>query len=124
MKNIRNFLFAIIVIAVIYGCNQEEDKKGDLYCDYLTGDSVKSQAGRIYKWTDPSSGAFFYYIGNPDPKLKSGGFVPCNGFPKQFVPEQELEVSVIYSGIVKLGRAAEEPIYFGIQLTEIKKSDR
>lgn len=124
MKNIGISLFSVFVIATISSsCHKEEQKKSSLYCDYSTGDTAKSQVGRIYKWSDSTSGNFFYYIGNPDPKLKGSGFVPCNDFPKDLKPESEIGVIVIYSGIVKLGRKSEEPLYFGIELTEIKKAD-
>lgn len=122
MKFFLKFLPIIILTVLIGSCKSEVQKKGDLYCDYPTGDSVKNELGRVYKWSDPSSGNSFFYIGNTNEKLKNGGFVPCNGFPKDFFPEQQLDSIVVYSGMVKLGRSAEEPIYFGIELTDFKKS--
>lgn len=114
---------AILAVVSISSCNKDYQKENSIYCDYPTGDSAKNQAGRIYKWTDSASGKFFYYIGNPDPKLKDGGFVPCNDLSQYLKLEQEVGVLVVYTGIVKLGRDAEEPLYYGIEITEIRKSD-
>ena len=125
MKNIgKRLTLVFVIMAINISCHKEEQKKINLLCDYATGDTTKSQVGRIYKWSDSATTSYsFYYIGNPDPNLRGSGFVPCNGFPEDLKPESEIGVLVIYSGIVKLGRDAEEPLYFGIELTEIKKAD-
>ncbi len=124
MKDIGiSFALVFVIVALNIRCHKEEQKKISLYCDYATGDTAKSQVGRIYKRSDSASSEFLYYIGNADSTLKGSGFVPCNGFPADLKPATEVGPLVIYSGIVKLGRDAEEPLYFGIELTKIKKAD-
>ena len=122
MKINLNCLILILAITIISSCDNENDEKDNLFCDYPTGDIVSEQLGRIYKWNDTSSERFFYYIGNPDTTLRNGGFVPCNSLPSEFIPETEIGILVTYSGVVKLGRGAEEPLYYGIELTSIIKS--
>jgi hypothetical protein len=122
MKSLQNALILILAFAIIVSCDNESDEKSSLYCDHPTGDVVSEQLGRIYKWKDNSSDRFFHYIGNPDIALKNGGFVPCNDLPSEFIPETEIGILVTYSGIVKLGQDAEEPLYFGIEITSIIKS--
>ena len=122
MRHFRNLLLlAFVITGISSGCDHDYQKKISAYCDYPTGDIIDKQIGRVYKWSDSSSGDFFYYVGNVDSTLRAGGFVPCNNLPENLKPMNEIGLAVIYSGIVKLGRDAEEPIYFGIEITEIKR---
>lgn len=120
-KTLLKPLIPIIFFALIISC--EDDEKNNSYCDSPTGDVVNEQPRRIYKWQDPSSDRYFYYIGNPDITLKNGGFIPCNGLPLELVPDAETSIPIIYSGTIKLGRVSEEPLYLGIELTSILRED-
>jgi hypothetical protein len=114
---ITTILFITYAICGCYGDNREDAA----LCDYPTGDVVTEQLGRIYEWRDISSDRLFYYIGNPDTLLANGGFVPCRNLPAEFATGRQIGALVTYSGIVKLGRSSEEPQFFGIELTSIKK---
>jgi hypothetical protein len=121
-KQIKPATLFICVVAAWCACNKDDQVSLSQYCDYPTGDVVENQIGRVYRWSDQRAGTnSFYYIGNADPKLKTGGFIPCNSFPDDLKSDGEIGTLVVYSGTVKLARSAEEPLYFGIELTKITK---
>ncbi len=122
MKNIKKLLplvFVIVAINII-SCHKDEQKKSS-YCEMPTDVTFKNEVGRIYLYNIQQNK--FYYIGSPDTLKRNGGYIPCNPLSQDLIPESEIGVLVIYSGIVKLQRSAEEPLYFGIEITEIKKAD-
>lgn len=67
------------------------------------------------------------YIGNRDVIFSNGGYVPCNGLTKAFVPKGEVGVLVRFSGYPKYNLYDEidpvDPLYLGIDLTFIEIID-
>ncbi len=112
------------MIAVICSsCDKDEIKKFS-YCDKRTNYKVENEIGRIYFRNIP--GDSFYYIGGSDSTSREYARVPCQVLDKDLISTREVGLLVVYSGIITLPfeyPAAVDPLFVGIDLTEIKKAN-
>jgi len=84
---------------------------------------VDKELGRIYYYDVEGIDYNYYYIGLPDTTQWNTGYVPCNSILDEYVPEGKVGMLVIYSGQIKFNADPEEPLFYGLDLTYIKKVD-
>lgn len=117
-KNTFGLLLLLFPVFFLPGCGEDYEVPWGI-CDVYTGFDVDKELGRIYFNIDYN----FYYIGLPDTTLWNWGYIPCNDIPDEYIPEGKVGMLVIYSGRIKLMVDPEEPQYYGLELTYIKKVD-
>ncbi len=122
IKNTPGLLILLFAVLIPPGCGEDYEVPWGI-CDVYTGFDVDNELGRVYYYDVEGIDHNFYYIGNADTTMWNAGYVPCNGLPDEYVPEGKIGMLVIYSGQIRLNADAEEPNYFGIELTYIKKVD-
>lgn len=119
MRHARAQILSLLSLAV-FASTSCEDESSQWCCQVPTGEVVSNQLGRVYRYSSAQNS--FYYIGDPDTTLRFGGYLLCNDFPKSFIPASDTGVMVIYSGRIMTSYDAEEPAYFGIELTSIRSA--
>lgn len=123
MKDIRNSLFLVFIIAIISSCDTDELEKIN-YCEKQTGYTIENEIGRIYYRN--TFGDNFHYIGGPDSTARGYAFIPCQVLDKDIRSTTEVGVLVIYSGSLTQPLEYPEgvdPLLQGIELTMIKKAN-
>lgn len=124
MKNIgKRLTLVFVIMAINISCHKEEQKKFS-YCDKHTSYKVENEIGRVYFRNIP--GNSFYYIGGPDSTSRGYAYIPCQALDKNLISVNEVGVLVVYSGTIMQPfeyPPGVDPLFQGIDLTQIKKAE-
>ncbi len=120
MMKLGIIIFTVSLLLTNISCKVDNNELYG-YCGYPLNIKVENQVGRIYFYALEEGKEEVYCIASIDNPTMWGGYIPCNEIPKDIRPQGKIGHIVIYSGyLMSNSPDPEEPLFMGIELTEIK----
>ncbi|MEQ9300440.1 MAG: hypothetical protein RIF33_17840 [Cyclobacteriaceae bacterium] len=115
----------LIVILLTAGCGNNDEFVVSRVCDIPVNTTIEGNIGKIFFISNGDESV--YYIGSPTEDI-AGGYIPCSSASMDFLSATGVGELVVFSGEVRTieqreGESVVDPLYLGIEITEISLSN-